>query len=366
MRVLILSLSTLLISVNLPAVDFGPRPAKPSNLTVYLTGDSADAPNQAVGGPAVLVMGGGTEVDAGFSQQAYPIVNGGDILVLRTSGSNGYNDYFYNLVTGPLKPNSVETILPTTVSKANTDYVEWACDTAEMIWFAGGDQSDYTSNWRGTKLQAAVQRAYDRGAVIGGTSAGMDLVSHFIFDPGNGSIPTGATAITNPYITGNTITDYFIDSPLMANTINDAHFFQRDRMGRPLSWMAQLRQDGRTDRIIAIAGDEKSSMFIGNDRIGHVLTGASDRAMYVMWEDGDTTRTQAVAGKALIYSNVLRTRLTAGGIFDFNTMTGSRNPIRLSVNGGAAPPYTPTDPYTPDEGPPYPPVGDLAQAFVAY
>ncbi|HMX63717.1 MAG TPA: hypothetical protein PKD58_11685, partial [Candidatus Sumerlaeota bacterium] len=50
-------------------------------------------------------------------------------------------------------------------------------------------------------------------------------------------------------------------------------------------------------------------------------------------------------GQPLVYSNVLRTKLYSGDTFDFNTMTGTKAPIRLSVNGAANPPFNPSDPY---------------------
>lgn len=349
------------------AQDFGPRPAKPANITNYLTGDSADAANHAVNGPAILLMGGSSEVDAAFSQKAYPIINGGDILVLRTDNSSGYQTYLYNLVSGPLKPNSVETIVVDTTAKADTDYVEWACLTAEMIWFAGGNQSTYLSAWRGTRLQTAVQDAYDRGIVVGGTSAGMAIMSEFIFSPGGASAPTGAQAIANPYRAGNNPVDAFLNSSLMEDTITDTHFFERDRMGRPLSWMARLRKDNRTSRIIAIAADERASIFIDKNRMGSVLCGTSTRAVYIMWEDDLTQRVQVVSGQPLIYNDVLRAKLKTGATWNFNTMTGSRNPIRLSVSGGAATPYNPTDPYTDAEGPPWPPPSSgIPDCFMLY
>lgn len=42
-----------------------------------------------------------------------------------------------------------------------------------MIWIAGGDQSDYYKNWRGTALEQALIRLRTRNVPIGGTSAGM-------------------------------------------------------------------------------------------------------------------------------------------------------------------------------------------------
>jgi hypothetical protein len=61
--------------------------------TSYLTGPGSDTLTQPFGG--VCLMGGATEDDNAmkwFLQSA----NGGDVLVLRASGSNGYNNYLYS------------------------------------------------------------------------------------------------------------------------------------------------------------------------------------------------------------------------------------------------------------------------------
>ncbi|MFY8028415.1 MAG: cyanophycinase, partial [Bacteroidia bacterium] len=60
--------------------------------TSYFIGDTSDVNPSPLGG--TVLMGGATENDSAmvwFLQQA----NGGDIVVLRASGSNGYNNYFY-------------------------------------------------------------------------------------------------------------------------------------------------------------------------------------------------------------------------------------------------------------------------------
>ena len=60
------------------------------NYTVYHTGSNRDTITASEGG--ICMMGGSTEDDNAmrwFLQRA----GGGDILVLRTSGSNGYNSY---------------------------------------------------------------------------------------------------------------------------------------------------------------------------------------------------------------------------------------------------------------------------------
>ena len=74
----------------------GTRPTKPGNLQNWLVGNAADSGRSPVNGPGLILMGGGLDVDASFSQRAFPIANGGDVVVIRTSGTNGYNDYLFN------------------------------------------------------------------------------------------------------------------------------------------------------------------------------------------------------------------------------------------------------------------------------
>lgn len=89
-------------------------------------------------------MGGASEHDNAmkwFLEQA----NGRDVLVLRTSGSNGYNDYMLNQLG--VNINSVETIVCHNASASQETYIHDKIKNAEAIWFAGGDQWTYISYW---------------------------------------------------------------------------------------------------------------------------------------------------------------------------------------------------------------------------
>jgi cyanophycinase len=328
------------------------RPPKPASLTVYLSGNSADAPNQPVNGPAVLVMGGGSEADAAFINRAYPVINGGDIAVIRVSGSNGYQSYLYSTLvpSGPLKPDSVETMIVDSLAKANDPYVKWVIETAEMVWIAGGDQSDYLNYWKGTAVEDAVRTVYNRGGVVGGTSAGAMVCSQFIYDPDSVTAITSAQAVANPYHPSMMLDTDFLNTTLTREMVFDTHFYQRDRMGRLLAMMGRLRQDGVTPTVIGVGLGERTAMFIGADRVGRVdvePTILATDAVFVILEDAATMRTRVAPGQSLIYKDLVRHRLVNGDSFDFNTLTPSGGATRrLTVDGGISPnPYSPTDPY---------------------
>jgi cyanophycinase len=321
----------------------GGRPTKPGNLQNWLTGNAADSGKTPVNGPAMLLMGGGAEVDSAFSQRAYPVANGGDVVVIRTTGTNGYNDYLYNLVSGALKPDSVETLLLDTRDKANSDYADWVLRNAELIFIAGGDQSAYLNAWKDTRTEDAIRAAYNRGAVIGGLSAGLAVQGEFIYDPDGVTAVTSAEAVANPYRSSLLLSNGFLDLPLMNDIVTDTHFAQRDRMGRLFAFMARLRQDSLTARIIGLGIDENTSMFI--DRNGFATVDGSSAA-YVVEERTDTARTQVVSGQPLIYRNLQRTKLTAGQTFNFATGATNGAAGVFSVDGrNATTPFTPANPY---------------------
>jgi cyanophycinase len=321
----------------------GTRPAKPANLQVWITGSAADSGKNPVNGPALILMGGGTDVDASFSQRGFPVANGGDVVVIRASGSNGYNDYLYTLVSGATKPDSVETMLLDTVGKANSDYADWVLRNAELIFIAGGDQSAYVNAWKGTRTEDAIHAAYNRGAVIGGTSAGLAVQGEFVYDPDGVTAATGAEAIANPYRSSMLFTGDFLNFPLMNDIITDTHFSQRDRMGRLFAFMARLRQDNSSARILGIGVSENTAIFM--DRNGRGTVDGSGAA-YVLEERTDTQRTQVSSGQPLVYRNLQRTKLTAGQFFDFVAYTHNGSSIVLSVDGrNATTPFTPANPY---------------------
>jgi cyanophycinase len=319
-------------------------PAKPAKPRSWLTGNAADAARQPVGGPALLLMGGGTEVDAAFAQRAFPIANGGDIVILRTSGKDGYNDYLYTLVSGPLKPDSVETLLVDSRDKANSDYTDRAIRQAELVFLAGGDQSTYVNAWQGTRVQDALHDAHARGAVIGGTSAGLAVLGQHVYDPDGVAGVTSAEAVADPYHPYVMLSTGFLRFPILDGTITDSHFRERDRMGRTLAFMARLRQDGVAPSITAIAIDEQTSLFI--DRNGRGIVDSNlGGATYVISERADTVREQVLPGQPLVYRNLDRVRLRAGQWYDFVARTHAGDRITLSVDGRNAAPFTPVDPY---------------------
>jgi len=207
--------------------------------TSYFTGSPSDVQTNPSGG--ICLMGGATEHDEAmkwFLQRA----NGGDILVLRASGSDGYNDYLYSQLG--VSVNSVETIVCNSAAASNDSYVQERVAQAEAIWFAGGDQWNYVSYWRDTPIDSLINVGIQqRNIVIGGTSAGMAIQGGAYFSAEFGTV-SSAVALGNPYA-GLVTPDIepFIQNAILSDVITDTHYDNPDRKGRHAVFLARLMTD---------------------------------------------------------------------------------------------------------------------------
>lgn len=191
-----------------------------------------------------------------FLQQS----NGGDILVLRATGSDGYNNYLYTDLG--ITVNSVETIVCHNALASEEEYVKNKIQNAEAIWFAGGDQWTYISYWRNTSVDSLINKGItERNIVIGGISAGMAIQGAYYFSAENGTV-TSATALANPYAPSVTVSNEpFLQNWQLSNMITDTHYDNPDRKGRHVVFLSRIFKD---DQQIAkgIACDEYTAVCI--------------------------------------------------------------------------------------------------------
>jgi cyanophycinase-like exopeptidase len=137
--------------------------------TSYFTGNTNNIVTNTDFG--ICLMGGATEHDNAM-RWLLQKANGGDVVVLRSSGSNGYNNYLYTDLG--VAVNSVETLVITSIAGATNPYVLDKVANAEMIWFAGGNQWNYVSFFKNNALEDLINNHINtKNAPIGGTSAGM-------------------------------------------------------------------------------------------------------------------------------------------------------------------------------------------------
>lgn len=211
-------------------------------------------------------MGGSTDVDAAF-QWMIERNGGGDVVIIRASGTDAYNPYINKLG----KVNSVETLKIDSRKLAEDEGVARIIRNAEMLFIAGGDQSDYTEYWKNSKVMDAINYLLNVKKVpVGGTSAGAAILGNYYFTGERGSV-TSATALSNPY--SNDITLYkedFLQTPFLQNVITDQHFSQREREGRMVVFMGRIMTDwNKTPYGIAV--DEKTAVCIDEVGLAQVI-----------------------------------------------------------------------------------------------
>jgi putative intracellular protease/amidase len=152
-------------------------------------------------------MGGGQDVDQAFRwmirRAGIKPGTGGRFVVLRASGADGYNPYIY--YSGPggktseqaepywvggaaLGLSSVETLVVPSRAAADDAFVNAVVRRADAIFIAGGDQSRYIRFWKGTALERSLNALLSRNIPIGGTSAGLAILSRLGGGEGTGCL----------------------------------------------------------------------------------------------------------------------------------------------------------------------------------
>jgi cyanophycinase-like exopeptidase len=232
----------------------------------YFTGDTSDVNSNPVSG--TVLMGGSTENDEAMKWWLSK-ANGGDVLVIRVSGSNGYNNYLYSELG--LNVNSVETIVFQNQSASFDPYVKRRLSQCEALWIAGGDQSVYTNYWKNSPVDSLIQYLVNVKKIpIGGTSAGMAILGGLYFDAKNGSV-TSIEALLNPYGPKVSIgRNDFLRIPFLSKTITDTHFDNPDRRGRLTTFLGRLYADS-SKSFYAIASEEKTAVCIDEQGLARVF-----------------------------------------------------------------------------------------------
>ncbi len=232
----------------------------------WLTGNPADAqptPTRA----GLFLSGGGGDVSAAW-KWFVACAGGGDLVVLRASGADGYNDYIFSNIGGV---DSVETILFKDATAAHDPRVLEIIARADGIFMAGGDQAKYVAYWKGTPVGAALNAHLRAGKPLGGTSAGLAVLGQYYFPALHDSV-TSATALRDPFHRSVTLGGGFIAAPPLAGVITDSHFMARQRLGRLIVFLARLQAEEKPPRLVGLGVDEGTALCVEPDGAATVFT----------------------------------------------------------------------------------------------
>jgi cyanophycinase len=244
---------------------------RPSSIGII--GDTANVSTPTQGG--IAMIGGGKDVDAAFKWMIGRS-GGGDVVIIRASGTAAYNPYINQLG----KVNSVETLMIDSRELANNDTVAQTIRNAELLFIAGGDQSNYMKYWKGTKTMDAINYLLNiKHAPVGGTSAGCAILGGFYYSGEIASL-TADTALANPYDPlVKVYNNDFLHAPFLHNIITDQHYVTRSRQGRHVVFLSRIAKDWNVTAN-GIAADERTAVCM--DDKGQATVFGSSKAYFLI------------------------------------------------------------------------------------
>jgi cyanophycinase len=291
----------------------------------FRSGSAADS--NAVPRAGFALMGGGEQQPA--CRFLCEHANHGDFLILRADTEDEYAQQVNKEMSAVCPLNSVATIVFSDREDSGDLKIVEIIRQAEVIFLAGGDQSNYLRFWQETPVEQALNRHVAAGKPIGGSSAGLAILGEFSFASIIDTIHS-PEALADPYGSKVTISRDFLRIPMLANTITDTHFVKRDRLGRLLVFMARILQDGWASSIRAIAVEENAAVLLDADGGAKVV---GDGPAYFLEA---RNRPEVCRRKTpLRFSGVSVHRVPSGSTFNIKSWTGQAGEdYNLSVSDG--------------------------------
>ncbi len=307
----------LLMSLTAPVLMTTPAGATETRGYGYISwirGNPADAHVITEGG--AMLEGGAVDIRpawAWFLEKA----GYGDIVIICATCGRGYDPWVYRTHD----VDSAQTLRITKRRAAYDPFVVKSVATADGIFFAGGDQSDYVRIWRDTPVSDAVNALIARGGPVGGISAGLAILGEFMFSAEKNTI-TSDRALLNCFNRKIILEREQVEVPMLGSTITDSHFTQRARMGRLLTFMARTIRDGWTTDVKAIGVDEATAALV--EPSGATTVVGREAVSFLRMGTDDVTRCER--GLPLETDLIDVHVMERDGTFDLATWTGDPNP----------------------------------------
>jgi cyanophycinase len=277
--------------------------------------DDVTAPTSGL----LVLQGGGTDIDENFVRMGARM-GGGDFVVIRASGADGYNAYIHGLCAC----DSVATLVFKNRQAAFDPFVIETIRNAEALFIAGGDQSRYVAFWKGTPVEDAIHHVAAKPAPVGGTSAGMAIMGEFVYSAMSASSLTSEEGLADPFHRDLTLEREFLALPKLGGKITDQHLQERDRMGRTVAFLARLVHDGWTTQGRAIAADRETALHVNPaDGTAEVFATPTHPTPYVYFLRTSGPPEVCTPETPLTYRNVAVYRIGPGGSFEIPRWKGT-------------------------------------------
>lgn len=208
----------------------------------------------------------------------------------------------YTSVFTSLGAREIISLRPESRTQAHDPDLVERLGKVSAIFLTGGNQLKLSTFITGTPFGDAIQESYQRGTVVGGTSAGASILAeHMIAFGAGGSTPKQRMSQLSAGL------------GLLRGVVIDQHFEQRNRYGRLLSLVAQ------SPSLLGLGVDEDTAAVVHD---GSRLTVLGRGAVTVL--DGQHLVSNAFAAKRttpLLMSGAVIHVLPAGSQFDLTSRT---------------------------------------------
>ena len=208
----------------------------------------------------LFIIGGGDRSDALMKQvlSVSELTKKDFIVVLPMSSEEPDSSFiFFKTQMAKLTPNPIVMLnfnKETAQNKKLTDSLQ----KAKLIFISGGDQTRFMNVVQNTPIQTAIQKAYQNGSTISGTSAGAAVMSEKMI--------TGNQKLQKEY--SGTFDNIRYDNletakglGLLKTAIIDQHFLKRNRYNRLLSALVEFPS------LTGIGIDESTAIIVRNNQI---------------------------------------------------------------------------------------------------
>ena len=243
---------------------------------------------------SLVLVGGGGESNGGWSDAPYTWAldqsqNRKVAVIYYSTSTSWIPEYFMDLGASDTARFDIDNL-----TLANSQATYDSLMNYDVFFIKGGNQWNYYNTWKGTRVEDAITDKFNQGGVIMGTSAGIAILSEYIFTAENGTVypDEGLEDYNNPNIT---IENDFLN--IFPNYIFDSHFVERGRLGRLLAFLKNIQ----LINVHGLGVDDRTAICIDSNNIGTVMGSAGITIV-----------------EGFVSSNIKYFQLIDGQQFDFN------------------------------------------------
>ncbi|WP_035647086.1 cyanophycinase [Flavobacterium sp. ASV13] len=208
----------------------------------------------------LFIIGGGDRSDA-LMKQVLAVAELGKkdyIVVLPMSSEEPDSSFiFFKTQMVKLTENPI-VMLNFTAATAQNKKLTDSVQKAKLIFISGGDQSRFMSVVHNTPIKTAIQKAYENGSTISGTSAGAAVMSEKMIT-GNQKLEKEYSGTFDNIRYDNLETSEGLG--LLKTAVIDQHFLKRNRYNRLLSALVEFPE------LTGIGIDEATAIIVRNNQV---------------------------------------------------------------------------------------------------